>query len=179
MRFLGRSQTLDRRNRKPLHVAHRQSARRHRLAVDDDLARAALLQAATDLGAFQAQIVAQDIDQGRLGLYIDAMDLAIDFQRNFARHKFLRRVHRDVQLHALYARQLSTATWCTPTSRSQLGPVDGLPGSYTAISNRKSDHTRRFSGHQRAFQLPGSWKAKFRYQDFADSQPFIAGTDLF
>jgi PAS domain-containing protein len=65
---------------------HRLAARIDRLAVDHDLARAALLEAAAELGGSQPEIVAQDQEQRRVGLDLDLPHASVDLQSDRFRH---------------------------------------------------------------------------------------------
>ena len=58
-----RRQPLDRRDRRALDLAHRHQARVDHRAVDQHRARAALALAAALLGAGQAQVLAQHVEQ--------------------------------------------------------------------------------------------------------------------
>src|SRR5678815_2142387 len=55
-------------------------ARRHRLAIDDDEARAALPGAAAEAAADEAEVVAQHVKERRVRTGRDAASLPVDFQ---------------------------------------------------------------------------------------------------
>src|SRR5262249_57142806 len=61
-------------------VADRQDAGAHDLAVEVHRAGAALRDAASVLGARQPDLLADDPEQRRIGLYLHVTDLAVDVQ---------------------------------------------------------------------------------------------------
>src|SRR5262249_20999763 len=72
-----RAERLDRGDRPALDVADRQHARPPRLAVDVHGARAALGDAAAELGAGEAELIAQDPEQRGVGVGVDRHRLAV------------------------------------------------------------------------------------------------------
>ena len=75
---VGRRQAFER-----AHLAIAQRGDRHeagedRLAVEQDGAGAALAQPAAELGAVECQLVAQHVEQRRVGIDIDLVGLAVD-----------------------------------------------------------------------------------------------------
>ena len=79
-RRLDRSQAFERRDLPALQQHQRRDAGQHRLAVDDHRAGAALAEAAAEFGGVELEIVAQHIEQRRIGIRVDLMVLTIDLQ---------------------------------------------------------------------------------------------------
>jgi hypothetical protein len=84
MKVLNRPKAFEARDLAALNGVNRDSTRWRSLAVDEDLARAALFQTTAELGPFQAQVVTQDIEQWRIGLDGHAIDAAINSELDFA-----------------------------------------------------------------------------------------------
>ena len=86
--FAGMSERLDRLDRRALRLGHRQQARFHQHAIDEDRTRAALAGAAAFLVAGEIEIVADEIEQAlmRLGAARDfaAVDRRLELK---VRHK--------------------------------------------------------------------------------------------
>jgi len=74
-----RTQALERGDR-TLELADRKQARAHRLAVQVHGARAALAQAAAKARALQREVLAQHVEQGRIGFDVDRAVTAVDLQ---------------------------------------------------------------------------------------------------
>src|SRR5262249_44409250 len=66
---------------------HRRVARKHRFAVSDDLAGAALLECAAELRRGQTEVVAQDVEERRLRVDLDAMHASVDVEGDRLRHR--------------------------------------------------------------------------------------------
>src|SRR5277367_2642986 len=62
--------------------SYRKNTRPHRAPIDDHRARAALGKTAAKPGAVEFQVVAQNIEEGRGGIRLDAPRLAIHLQRD-------------------------------------------------------------------------------------------------
>jgi len=73
-------QSLDRRDLAAHGAGRRRGAGSHGLTVEVNRARAALRNAAGELGARQADVVTQYPQQRRLGLGIDLVGVAVDIQ---------------------------------------------------------------------------------------------------
>jgi len=86
VKVLGSSEPFERRDLTPTDVLNRKLARVNCPPIDQHLACPALTQATTQLGALQAQIVAEHIDQGRLRLYPDVVLTTIDPEGENPRH---------------------------------------------------------------------------------------------
>ena len=67
-----------------LHRRHRPDARAHRFALDDDRARAALAEPASESRPLQAEIVAQDVEQRSRRLDVHGVRLPVHLQREIA-----------------------------------------------------------------------------------------------
>src|SRR6185369_7619706 len=78
--LLRRPQPLQRDHLPRAQLRDRQHARAYGLAVDQHGAGAALRQAAPELRAVQSEVVAQDVEERRVGFDIDLVGLAVDVQ---------------------------------------------------------------------------------------------------
>ena len=89
MRLVGRAESFDRRDGSAGGGGERRRARANRVAVDVHHARAALSEPAAELGAGEAEVVAQDVEQRRVGRGGDVVRRAVDDQagRDARRHK--------------------------------------------------------------------------------------------
>ena len=75
-------QPLDRRDRRAVGLDREHQARVDAQAVDEDGARAALADQAALLGAGQAEVVAQDLEQGVVGRDVERARAAVDGERD-------------------------------------------------------------------------------------------------
>ena len=78
MEVLRRPQAFYGRDLTTLDGSDRRATREPNIAIDKDAARAALAQAAPGFGAFESQVVAQDVEQGCIRFDLNAMDTAVD-----------------------------------------------------------------------------------------------------
>jgi len=81
------AQPLDRRNSALAGDAHGIHARASFNSVDQHTARAALRLAAAELGAVQSKVVAQNVEQRRIGRSADGMRRTVNPQCEYRRHE--------------------------------------------------------------------------------------------
>jgi len=91
------SQTLDGQNLAALQFNRQSEARKHRLAVHQNGACAALTQLTSVLRAGEIQILTQNFEQGFVNRRVDLIDFAVDTQSNKMLHcfRFSPRRHKD------------------------------------------------------------------------------------
>jgi hypothetical protein len=87
---VGCAEPLDRRDAAPVQHGERGQARIHGGAIDDDGTRAALAEAATELGAVQPELIAQHVKQRRRRIGLDLMLRVIDRQGDHPRSSLWR-----------------------------------------------------------------------------------------
>ena len=83
--MIERSQPLDGLDLAPAQKRNGRDARKDRLTIDHDGARAALTESAAELRAIEPQIVAKDIQQRRGGIAVDAPRGTVDVQCHHGR----------------------------------------------------------------------------------------------
>jgi len=76
-------QPLDGHDFLPVHPDGELAARVNIAAIDDHRARAALASVAADLGAREAQFIAQDLGESAAVFHLDTIVLAVDFEVNY------------------------------------------------------------------------------------------------
>src|SRR5262249_57453099 len=73
----------------PFDRADGRDARANRTPAGDHRARAALSQAAAELGAAQREVVAEDVEQRCLGVDVDGVSLAVDREGDSAHGRII------------------------------------------------------------------------------------------
>src|ERR1700682_5109154 len=126
MRLPRRAEALECRDLPSLELAHRQHARARCLPVDVHGARAALREPATKLRTVEREVVAQDIQQRRVGIGFSRARLAVDPQGIAGYRSLLPREGFSLAASTAKQKRISRLSRRTPGPRGPTCPSPGV-----------------------------------------------------